>query len=100
MTTLTLAMKNSGSYRGRKIYSKGNFIGFITELIVLQFINDAIGRQEMPVGGGLKSCTVNVTATSPFKIDGQEVVLIDTPGCDGVGLYDILLEVSDYMSRR
>jgi hypothetical protein len=54
----------------------------------------------MLVGGALRSCTTAVTATRPIKIRGQDVILIDTPGCDGVALYDILLEVNDYLAKQ
>jgi hypothetical protein len=54
----------------------------------------------MPIGGALRSCTTAVAATNPIKIDDQDVILIDTPGCDGIALYDLLLEINDYLAER
>ncbi|KAF8896189.1 P-loop containing nucleoside triphosphate hydrolase protein [Infundibulicybe gibba] len=46
------------------------------------FINLASGQSDLEVGPGLQSCTNNIQATKPFKLDGREVVMIDTPGFD------------------
>ncbi|PVF99682.1 hypothetical protein CPB86DRAFT_283689 [Serendipita vermifera] len=64
------------------------------------FINLASGSN-LKVGSGLKSCTMEVAPTAPFSINGQEVVLLDTPGFDNTKTsdFDILEEVAQYMTR-
>lgn len=51
------------------------------------FVNDASGA-EFEVGEMLESCTRDVARTEPFKVDGQDVVLFDTPGFDDTELSD------------
>ncbi|KAG8741177.1 hypothetical protein FRC10_003222 [Ceratobasidium sp. 414] len=52
------------------------------------FVNDATGRLDMPVGHDLHSCTRKVDASQPFLLDGQRVVLFDTPGFDDTTMSD------------
>ncbi|KAG8767628.1 hypothetical protein FRC12_006136 [Ceratobasidium sp. 428] len=52
------------------------------------FVNDATGRNDMPVGHDLHSCTQTVAASQPFVLDGQNVVLFDTPGFDDTTMSD------------
>ncbi|GAB1527492.1 hypothetical protein RhiTH_010667 [Rhizoctonia solani] len=42
----------------------------------------------MPVGHDLPSCTNQVVASETFTVDGQEIVLFDTPGFDDTTLSD------------
>ncbi|KAH7338422.1 kinase-like domain-containing protein [Rhizoctonia solani] len=51
------------------------------------FINDASG-ENLEVGNELESCTHEVAPTGVFQIDGQDVVLVDTPGFDDTELSD------------
>lgn len=61
------------------------------------FINLVCGSR-LEVGTGLQSCTSRVQ-TAYSKIDGQKVVLIDTPGFDDTGRSqaDILRDIADYL---
>ncbi|OAX43134.1 hypothetical protein K503DRAFT_862506 [Rhizopogon vinicolor AM-OR11-026] len=45
------------------------------------FVNAASGS-ELRVGMGLESCTNEVQTSQPFMLDGNRVILIDTPGFD------------------
>ncbi|KAH7884700.1 P-loop containing nucleoside triphosphate hydrolase protein, partial [Phlebopus sp. FC_14] len=51
------------------------------------FINLASGS-DLRVGAGLESCTNEVQTSVPFGVDGQTVVLIDTPGFDDTTMMD------------
>lgn len=51
-------------------------------------MNDAIGREMMPVGHDLRSCTQQVMASDIFHVDGQSIVLLDTPGFDDTTISD------------
>lgn len=69
------------------------------------FINDAAGGTDMQVGHDLRSCTQQVVASEPFKVDGQSVVLFDTPGFDDTTMSDAdtlkrLAEFLESMYRR
>ncbi|CAE6462528.1 unnamed protein product [Rhizoctonia solani] len=52
------------------------------------FVNDASGTDVMPVGHDLPSCTQQVMASEIFKVDGQNIVLFDTPGFDDTTISD------------
>ncbi|KAG8733348.1 hypothetical protein FRC11_006952 [Ceratobasidium sp. 423] len=52
------------------------------------FVNDATGTDSMPVGHDLPSCTNQVMASEIFKLDGQDIVLFDTPGFDDTTISD------------
>jgi GTPase Era involved in 16S rRNA processing len=57
----------------------------------------------MSVGTKLKSHTTKVASTGPFYVDGQPVILIDTPGFDntqGVSFNDIMTEVKVYLNQK
>jgi len=45
-------------------------------------------RSNLCVGGGLKSCTAEVQLADGFILDGQKVILIDTPGFDDTNKSD------------
>lgn len=64
------------------------------------FINEASGS-EFAIGRGLESCTSEVQATKPFKLNGREVTLIDTPGFDDTSRSDtdILAMIGAYLSQ-
>ncbi|KDN37551.1 hypothetical protein RSAG8_10068, partial [Rhizoctonia solani AG-8 WAC10335] len=51
------------------------------------FVNDASGA-DLEVGELLESCTRQVAHTEVFQIDGQDIVLFDTPGFDDTELSD------------
>ncbi|KAJ1305027.1 hypothetical protein OPQ81_000068 [Rhizoctonia solani] len=51
------------------------------------FVNDASGAN-LEVGDMLESCTREVVHTGVFQVDGQDVVLFDTPGFDDTDLSD------------
>lgn len=51
-------------------------------------MNDATGGTGMHVGHDLRSCTQQVTASEPFNVDGQSIVLFDTPGFDDTTISD------------
>ncbi|PVF95166.1 hypothetical protein CPB86DRAFT_788350 [Serendipita vermifera] len=63
------------------------------------FVNKASGSK-MEVGDGLKSCTAEVTRTTPFLVRGKYVILLDTPGFDDTckSNYEVLQEIADYMT--
>ncbi|CAG8735817.1 3345_t:CDS:1, partial [Acaulospora colombiana] len=65
-----------------------------------QFINMASGSH-LKVSTGLRSCTMDVTATDPFLVKDQKVVLLDTPGFDNTNAsdFDILEEIARYMTK-
>ncbi|QRW21837.1 hypothetical protein RhiXN_06826 [Rhizoctonia solani] len=59
----------------------------------------------MPVGHDLPSCTNQVVASETFTIDGQEMVLFDTPGFDDTTISDAdtlkrIAEFLETMYRR
>ena len=64
-----------------------------------QFVNDASG-ENLEVGYDLESCTHEVTATRVFQVDGQDVVLFDTPGFDDTELSDteILKRITAFLT--
>ncbi|KAG1821764.1 P-loop containing nucleoside triphosphate hydrolase protein [Suillus subaureus] len=64
------------------------------------FINEASGS-DFAIGKGLESCTGEVQATKPFKLNGREVTLIDTPGFDDTSRSDtdILAMIGAYLSQ-
>ncbi|KAG9118299.1 hypothetical protein FRC07_007257, partial [Ceratobasidium sp. 392] len=69
------------------------------------FVNDATGRNDMPVGHDLHSQTQAVAASQPFVLDGQNVVLFDTPGFDDTTMSDAdtlkrIAEFLETMYRR
>lgn len=43
------------------------------------------------MGDHLESCTQDVTYSPVFQVDGQEVVLFDTPGFDDTELSDTVI---------
>ena len=47
----------------------------------LQFVNLASGSN-LRVGNNLESCTTDIQLADEFTLDGQRVILIDTPGFD------------------
>lgn len=63
-------------------------------------INEASGS-DFAIGRGLESCTSEVQATKPFKLNGREVTLIDTPGFDDTSRSDtdILAMIGAYLSQ-
>ncbi|QRV79838.1 50S ribosome-binding GTPase [Ceratobasidium sp. AG-Ba] len=70
-----------------------------------QFVNDATGRPDMSVGHDLRSCTQKVAASQPFVLDGQNIVLFDTPGFDDTTMSDAdtlkrIAEFLESMYRR
>ncbi|QRV94468.1 50S ribosome-binding GTPase [Ceratobasidium sp. AG-Ba] len=70
-----------------------------------QFVNDAAGRPDMSVGHDLRSCTQIVAASQPFVLDGQNIVLFDTPGFDDTTMSDAdtlkrIAEFLETMYRR
>jgi predicted GTPase len=42
----------------------------------------------MLVGHDLHSCTAEVVASRPFNVDGESIVLFDTPGFDDTTISD------------
>ncbi|CAE7189164.1 unnamed protein product [Rhizoctonia solani] len=69
------------------------------------FVNDASGTDSMPVGHDLPSCTQQVIASETFKLDGQDLVLFDTPGFDDTTISDAdtlkrIAEFLEFMYRR
>jgi GTPase SAR1 family protein len=64
------------------------------------FINESSGS-DFAIGRGLESCTSEVQATKPFKLNGREVTLIDTPGFDDTSRSDtdILAMIGAYLSQ-
>ncbi|CAE6360644.1 hypothetical protein RSOLAG22IIIB_09033 [Rhizoctonia solani] len=69
------------------------------------FVNDASGIDSMPVGHDLPSCTQQVMASETFKLDGQDIVLFDTPGFDDTTISDAdtlkrIAEFLESMYRR
>ncbi|KAF8602540.1 hypothetical protein BDV93DRAFT_557317 [Ceratobasidium sp. AG-I] len=69
------------------------------------FVNDAAGREMMPVGHDLRSCTQQVMASDIFEVDGQSIVLLDTPGFDDTTISDAdtlkrIAEFLESMYRR
>ncbi|KAG7092145.1 hypothetical protein E1B28_008518 [Marasmius oreades] len=52
------------------------------------FINHA-GKLDLPVGHGIQSCTKTVQAATPFRFEGYQVTLIDTPGFDDDTITDV-----------
>ncbi|KAI0696922.1 P-loop containing nucleoside triphosphate hydrolase protein [Cytidiella melzeri] len=52
------------------------------------FINAASG-DNLPVGHDLESCTSEVANSKVFELDGQPVVLFDTPGFDDTELSEV-----------
>lgn len=63
-------------------------------------INEASGS-DFAIGRGLESCTSEVQVTKPFKLNGREVTLIDTPGFDDTSRSDtdILAMIGAYLSQ-
>ncbi|CUA69843.1 hypothetical protein RSOLAG22IIIB_04098 [Rhizoctonia solani] len=63
------------------------------------FINDASGAN-LEVGELLESCTHEVTPTGIFQLDGQNIVLFDTPGFDDTELSDtdILKQITAFLT--
>lgn len=47
----------------------------------LQLINTGSGSN-LRIGANLKSCTAEVQLANEFTLDGQRVLLVDTPGFD------------------
>ena len=47
----------------------------------LQLINASSGSS-LRIGTNLKSCTAEVQLADEFTLDGQRVLLVDTPGFD------------------
>jgi predicted GTPase len=66
----------------------------------LSVINESSGS-DFAIGRGLESCTSEVQATKPFKLNGREVTLIDTPGFDDTSRSDtdILAMIGAYLSQ-
>ncbi|CAE6491253.1 unnamed protein product [Rhizoctonia solani] len=69
------------------------------------FVNDATGTDSMPVGHDLPSCTNQVMSSEAFKVDGQDIVLFDTPGFDDTTISDAdtlkrIAEFLESMYRR
>uniref|UniRef100_A0A0W0EZU3 G domain-containing protein n=1 Tax=Moniliophthora roreri TaxID=221103 RepID=A0A0W0EZU3_MONRR len=64
------------------------------------FINQASGFN-LPVGHGLQSCTKVVQPAQPFKFQGCQVTLIDTPGFDDTTTSDtdILKMIGTYLAN-
>ncbi|KAK7047871.1 hypothetical protein VNI00_006199 [Paramarasmius palmivorus] len=64
------------------------------------FINQA-GNYNLPVGHGLQSCTKNIQAAQPFKFNGCQVTLIDTPGFDDTTTTDtdVLKMIGEYLAK-
>ncbi|QRV94467.1 50S ribosome-binding GTPase [Ceratobasidium sp. AG-Ba] len=64
------------------------------------FANDASGGH-LAVGRDLHACTKVVTQSPEFEVDGQRVVLIDTPGFDDNDVSDVgtLKEIAAFMSE-
>lgn len=64
-----------------------------------QFIN-LISESHLVVSDALKSCTSDVQTGDPFELDGQSVVLVDTPGFDDTTISDtdILRKIAVYLS--
>ncbi|CEL59941.1 hypothetical protein RSOLAG1IB_09225 [Rhizoctonia solani AG-1 IB] len=64
-----------------------------------QFVNDASGEM-LEVGNDLESCTQEVTPTKTFQVDGQGVILFDTPGFDDTQLSDteILQRITAFLT--
>jgi predicted GTPase len=65
-----------------------------------KFINRASGSN-MKIGHSLRSCTAKVEQSDPFAVNGQQVVLLDTPGFDDTKKDDgdILEEIADYLKK-
>ncbi|CAE6352832.1 unnamed protein product [Rhizoctonia solani] len=69
------------------------------------FVNDASGTGSMLVGHDLPSCTNEVVASETFTVDGEEIVLFDTPGFDDTTISDAdtlkrIAEFLETMYRR
>jgi len=54
---------------------------------VIQLINTA-SDSNLRIGRNLKSCTAEVQLADEFILDGQPVILIDTPGFDDTNKSD------------
>lgn len=63
------------------------------------FVNDASGG-DLEVGDQLDSCTQDVTSSPRFQVDGQEVILFDTPGFDDTELSDteVLQRITGFLT--
>ena len=67
-----------------------------------QFVNTASGAK-FRVGDGVQGCTSSIHASPAFIVEGQTVVLLDTPGFDdttSTGSAEILSMVSIYLAER
>ncbi|KAG8731937.1 hypothetical protein FRC11_001479 [Ceratobasidium sp. 423] len=59
-----------------------------------------IAGEDLEVGNELESCTHEVTPTRVFQIDGQDIILVDTPGFDDTELSDtdILKRITAFLT--
>ncbi|PVF97982.1 hypothetical protein CPB86DRAFT_815142 [Serendipita vermifera] len=68
------------------------------------FINAASGSSDMKVGhhNDLTSCTTGVTSSKRFEVDGQDVILLDTPGWDGTegSFLDLHDQIQDHLTKQ
>ena len=57
-------------------------------LKMLQFTN-VVSGSELREGAGLESCTDIIQRSQPFKLDGYNVTIVDTPGFDDTNKSDV-----------
>jgi len=64
------------------------------------FINEVTGST-LRVGHGLESCTSEVHLSNPIRLQGQQFILVDTPGFNDTTRTDadILMEISVFLGK-
>ena len=57
---------------------------------------------DLRVGNSMESCTSDVEVAQEFSLDGQQVILIDTPGFDDTNKSDaeILMLIAAFLASK
>ena len=76
-----------------------NDIGF-DNIVCNQFVNRATNSDAFLVGSSLHSCTSEVQLSPRFLVDGNPVVLIDTPGFNDTTVEDaeVLEDIAAFLA--